>query len=363
MKTSVTWQRIAFRTFAGASAALAVALVLPAMASPGERTRASASQSEGRTRVEPRAERTTASAVSSSDRSSGSSSQPSAESGSARSRTRVQGESRYGRHGSRGHGGHSYGSYPRYGYLGYYDRYFYWPWWWGGWYYASYPYGYERGYRHGYDGYDDAGALDFDVSPERAEIYVDGQYIGVADDFDGFPSYLWLPKGTYDVAVYLPGFRTIARQYSVYPGVVIDVEDEMTEGEAVKPEELVSKSTVNKEERLRRDQERAEAAERREGRQRRELPRAEARDEAEPGRLSLKISPDDASVYLDGRFLGTAGELSRLHAGLIVDAGNHRLEVVRPGYDGDTVEFALEPGEETKVSIDLSHGDDEDDEE
>ena len=51
----------------------------------------------------------------------------------------------------------------------------------------------------------------------------------------------------------------------------------------------------------------------------------------EPGSVRLEIEPDDASVYLDGRFLGTGRELARLRSGLIVDPGEHMLEVVRPG--------------------------------
>ena len=266
-------------------------------------------------------------------------------------------------HGRPGHHGRHHGSYyGRYGWWGYRDPYYYWPWWWGGgpYYTYPYPYYYEPGYRYGSGyGYDrDSGALDLDVSPERAEIYVDGQRVGRADDFDGFPSYLWLPKGTYDVVIYLPGFETISRQYSVYAGVVIDVEDSMQRGESKRPEELISKSTVNRDERLRRDRERADEVERRNDGRDDEDPVYEAPREAydtrgEPGRLSLTLEPSDASVYLDGRFLGTAGDLARLHSGLILDAGEHRLEVVRPGYESKTVEFEVEPGEEARISVEL----------
>jgi hypothetical protein len=45
--------------------------------------------------------------------------------------------------------------------------------------------------------------------------------------------------------------------------------------------------------------------------------------------------PEDAAVYLDGEYLGMAGELGRLHGAIPVATGTHRLEVVRPGYAGD----------------------------
>lgn len=285
-----------------------------------------------------------------------------------------------------GHGGHNgghsghYGGFRGYsGYRGYYGGYI------GlggyGWY--GYPgYGYYGGY--GYPGYGyygggytsvypavgaTHGALDFDVSPEGAQIYVDGNLVGIADDYDGYPNYLWLEKGTYDVVIFAPGFQTIARQYSIYGGMVIDVDDSMVPGQETLPQDLVSKSTVNREERLRRDRENeaqvrayeesqggryeSAAPEREAGAQ--SAPAAPDRLDArgEPGSLKLEIEPDDASVYLDGRFLGTGRELARLRSGLIVDAGEHRIEVVRPGRQSEEQTFLVRAGEEVSLEIEL----------
>ncbi len=257
------------------------------------------------------------------------------------------------RHHSHGYyGGHSY-YYPSYGYFGFYRIPLY----------FGYGYGYD-GYGYGYDGYgyrgygpgrgygysrgsgDEWGALDLDVSPEKARIYVDGQRIGVADNFDGFPGYLWLEAGTYDVVIYKEGYETISRQYTVYPGVVIDVEDRMVPGEAVLPEDLMAKSSARRDARLKQDRERAAQARLRE--------RADLMDaRGEPGRLALEVEPGDASVYLDGRFLGTAEELSRLHSGLIIDAGDHSLQIVRPGYEDKTVEFEVDSGEQYDLEVEL----------
>ena len=257
-----------------------------------------------------------------------------------------------------GHYGYGYGSY------GYYYPYRYYPYrYYGPFGYIYYPYSYpHRGYGGygGYGGYSyDAtqmGALDLDVRPEKAEIFIDGTRVGVADQYDGFPSYLWLEKGTYDVVIYKEGYQTIARQISIYPGVVIDVNDRMTRGEARRPEELVSQSTVNRDERLRRDRERAErAAEAERGYG--EPPsygteRAPVGEDPEGvGRLLLQVAPGDVAVYLDGHFLGTAAELGQLSAGLVVEPGDHVLELVRPGYQTERVPITVPPGE--RVSLDL----------
>ncbi len=260
-----------------------------------------------------------------------------------------------------GLGGYGWYGYPGYGYYGgsgYYG-------------YPGYPGYYGGGYTSVYPAAGATmGALDLDVSPEGAQIYVDGDLVGVADDFDGYPTYLWLEKGTYDVVIFAPGFQTIARQYSIYGGMVIDVEDSMVPGKETMPQDLAAKSTVNREERLRRDRENeaqvrayedapgqgyaAPAAGATEG-----APGAPAASDrldarAEPGSLKLAIEPGDASVYLDGRFLGTGRELARLRSGLIVDPGEHRIEVVRPGRQSQEKTFSVGAGEELRLDIALA---------
>lgn len=225
---------------------------------------------------------------------------------------------------------------------------------WGGYWYGP-GWGYPAAYPRASALY---GALNTDVSPERAEIWVDGRRVGVADDFDGFPTHLLLEKGTYDVVIYLPGYRTIARQYSIYPGLVIDVEDRMERGESVHPLDLETKTHERRDERLRRDRERRERVDRDE-RSWQPAPRGESSVEGwldargEPGRLLLRIEPADASVYLDGRFVGTGDDLARLRAGLLVDSGEHLLEVVRPGFASASESVAVGAGEEVELEVGL----------
>lgn len=219
----------------------------------------------------------------------------------------------------------------------------YWGPYWGGYWYGP---GWERHPRAG----SLFGALDTDVSPERAEIWVDGRRVGVADEFDGFPDYLWLEKGTYDVVIYLPGFQTIARQYTIYPGLVIDVEDRMVRGEAVHPDDLASTSHERRDERLRRDRENRERLERRATEEWLDVREA-------PGKLVVRVVPADASVYLDGRFVGTGGDLARLRSGLLVDSGSHLLEVVRPGFAEEIRTVEVGVGEDLEIDVELVEDD------
>ena len=129
---------------------------------------------------------------------------------------------------------------------------------------------------------------------------------------------------------------------------------------------------MHRDARLQRNREREEAARaREEWRERRERrPSAiededlddedeleDARDDrgtaADAARLHLQVSPGDASVYLDGNFLGTGSELQQLSAGLVVAPGAHTLQVVRPGYESEDVSFDSDPGEALELNVTL----------
>lgn len=73
---------------------------------------------------------------------------------------------------------------------------------------------------------------------------------------------------------------------------------------------------------------------------------------AEPaaGRVDLSVEPAEASVYLDGRFVGTGSELAD---GLTVASGEHVVEVVLPGYEQETVRFEVSPGVASAVEVRL----------
>jgi hypothetical protein len=239
-----------------------------------------------------------------------------------------------------------------------------WGWWTWGWPY--YPWGVDVGVRYyPSQARPSMGALDLDIRPEEARIYLNGQVIGIADNFDGWPSYLWLDKGTYDLVFYREGYQTLARQYSIYPGVIIDVEDRMVRGESTPPEELIARATERREERMRRDEERAEDADAMEPAWKERVREERERSEREPGeampydarqepvRLALAVTPPDAAVYLDGRFIGAAGELFEGGAAVVVDPGEHELEIVRPGYASKRTTFDAESGETVELTIEL----------
>ena len=159
------------------------------------------------------------------------------------------------RAGSRGHHGHhryhGYGHYGLYGYGGYGHHGYY-----G--HHSPYGHGYYGNYSARFYGPDgnpyrvvstvgDLGALDLNVKPKNAQVYLNGTYIGVSGKFDGRPSYLWLKEGTYELIFLNEGYMTVIREFAIHAGAVIDVKLRLVPGRSVLPEELTSKTSVGDE--------------------------------------------------------------------------------------------------------------------
>ncbi len=276
-----------------------------------------------------------------------------------------------------------------------YDPFWYDPW------YRPYPgyYGYY-GYGAEYGGYGrsrDWAIVDTDVSPERARVYLDGQYIGTADDFDGYPDYLYLRPGHYRLEFRLDGFQTRTIEVDARPGVKIDVDDKLAKipgaprygsyeestppggvrrfwakrGNATEPwsgeDERYGSGgpryrerpqDLDRSERYSDERDREEVIE-----QERESDRPppdgrvwRERRQAEHGDtwVRLTVEPSDAAVYLDDRFVGTASDLDAA-TGFAVSPGKHTLVVSRPGYRDRRISLEVARGKTERLDIRLEH--------
>jgi PEGA domain len=263
---------------------------------------------------------------------------------SAASRSAVPSVSAHGRQGaSRSRTGHSVGRGGRGGVSIGYGSSFFWHPYWGYW---GWDYGWGPGYGYGYPyappvrysatrGYR-MGALDLRVDPKRTEVYVDGQYVGLAKQYDGFPGHLWLESGVYEISFYKPGFETQTRNVKVMTDLVLEMDIRMVEGEAVEPEMRYDSDETKVE-----PEEMGAAY----------GPSEERRDLQ--ARMYVDVEPGNALVYLDGNVLGTADELAGLHAGLLLSAGSHHVEVVRRGFESAERQLDVEPGEEVQLVVEL----------
>ena len=107
--------------------------------------------------------------------------------------------------------------YP-YGYGAFGLGYFYYdPYRWSGG--SAHPgYGYGGGYAQRPYGTFDIGELRLDVSPRHAQVFVDGYYAGIVDDFDGAFQALKLESGGYRIDISAPGFETLTFDVRINPG-------------------------------------------------------------------------------------------------------------------------------------------------
>jgi hypothetical protein len=109
----------------------------------------------------------------------------------------------------------------------------------------GYPYGYGGfglGYFY-YDpyawygpsrvvGYGPTGQVRLRVEPKDAEVYVDGYYAGVVDDFNGIFQGLRLEEGGYTIEIVAPGYDPLEVRLRIQPGRRITYRGELTPQQA-----------------------------------------------------------------------------------------------------------------------------------
>lgn len=211
--------------------------------------------------------------------------------------------------------------------------------------------------------------VDTDVSPEAALVYLDGKLIGTADDFDGFPDYLYLrPPGRYQLEFRLGGYESASLAIDADEDRFIPIKMKLVriKGERraawyERPSGLPVARVFEKDRPAaeRGDGESVRPARREEAARpdptlRRELaPSSEGRPPAATAVLVLVVRPDTAAVYLNGGFLGTAAELARLERGLAVAPGRHVLEALAPGFAARALTVEVEEGARQQVVIEL----------
>ena len=69
--------------------------------------------------------------------------------------------------------------------------------------------------------------IDTDIWPEEAGVWLDGEYIGIADNFDGYPGYLEVQPGRHRIEFRLAGFRTLRIDLSTRPWLVYRFERDL----------------------------------------------------------------------------------------------------------------------------------------
>jgi hypothetical protein len=94
---------------------------------------------------------------------------------------------------------------------------------------------YDRGFDSGMAAAAGIGAVDLDVKPGEAEVWVDGKFVAEARDLDGSPGFLWLHEGPHHLVIYKGGFRTFDEPIAVAPGQRMDLKVRLEKGDSQPP--------------------------------------------------------------------------------------------------------------------------------
>ena len=79
------------------------------------------------------------------------------------------------------------------------------------------------------------------ATPKQAEVYVDGSYAGIVDDFDGILQRLHVTPGGHAITLHLEGYRTVTQNIYVTPDSTFKLRltmDRLAPGESSVPPPL-----------------------------------------------------------------------------------------------------------------------------
>ena len=206
---------------------------------------------------------------------------------------------------------------------------------------------------YGYRGIHPDASVHIDVTPNDAEVYVDGYYAGVVDDFDGILQRLHVEPGQHEITIYRDGYRTIHQRVYLTRDRTFKIKQAMEKlpaGEAVEPRPTPAPLPAGVQPPLPLP---------RGGRPSpRPLPpptpqaggNAAPGEPAGTGRLTIQLQPADASVVIDGQpWTPSPGQE------VVVDLseGRHVVQVRKPGYVGYLTEVEVRRGETTALNVSL----------
>jgi PEGA domain len=250
------------------------------------------------------------------------------------------------------------------GYYGFAD-----PFWYGygypyfGYQYPFGPYG-PYGYPYRYYSYDPGAAVRLEVEPKDAEVYVDGYYAGIVDDFDGVFQRLRLPPGQHELILYRDGLRTVHQTVYLTVDSTFKVKYKMeklaagdiAEARPTPPPPPPQPALAGPGQPGFPQQGPPQQGPRRGPYGRRPLPpnQGEPRGTIEAsayGTLSIRVQPGDATVTVDGeRWAGPQGQ-DRLV--VEVAEGTHRIQIQKDGFESFSTDVTIRRGETTPLNVSL----------
>ena len=229
------------------------------------------------------------------------------------------------------------------------------PWydpWWGAAQWGPYPYPYPYPYVH-----DPTASVRVEVKPDEAEVFVDGFYAGIVDDFDGVFQRLHVPPGDHDITLYLDGYRTTTQKVHLTRNHTFKIKytmERLGAGEQQEPRPQPPAPPPGMQ-------------------QPPNMPPPVVRRGMPPplppnapppttapgaatradgyGSVTVRVQPADAEVVIDGQVWHGPADRDRL----VVDVaeGHHALEIRKAGYRTYVTDIDVRRGEVTTLNVSL----------
>lgn len=179
------------------------------------------------------------------------------------------------------------------------------------------------------------GFVDMAVTPYDADVWVDGEYVGRAQDYAGDPKFLKLSSGSHTITLAREGFSPQRLAVVVEPSRLLTLDVTLlplgaasaavatapTASQPVAPASTDDGATYQL-------------------------------DLEKTGYLNLNVTPADAAVYVDDESYGMAAEYNN-DKSIVLRAGTHTLHVVRPGHTSQVQKFEIETDTTQEVTVTL----------
>jgi hypothetical protein len=177
-------------------------------------------------------------------------------------------------------------------------------------------------------------AIRFEITPKEAEVYADGDFAGIVDEFDGVFQRLYLASGQHEITLFRDGFKTVHQTVYLSPHASFKLRytmqplapGEVAEPRPVPPPPPPAVQTAPGPPGL----------------------------ESQPliyGTLAVRVAPRAATVLIDGeRWLRPQSQ-----EGLVVQLaeGLHRVEINSDGYESFSSDVPIRRGETTSLNVSL----------
>jgi hypothetical protein len=237
----------------------------------------------------------------------------------------------------------------------------------GQWGYPMYPPPYYR-YRIGAP----EASVRLEVKPKEAEVFVDGYYAGIVDDFDGVFQRLHVAPGAHEIELYLDGYRTVRQKVYLPLNDTFKIKytmERLAAGEQPEPRPQPIEPPAPPQQPGGYPpqaggyppQQGAYPPPPPQGRPpagRRMPPPQQQPPDAPPaaqasayGTLSVRVQPADAEISIDGEQWRGPSERDRL----VVDVaeGSHTVEIRKAGYRTYVTSVQVRRGETTPINVSL----------